>query len=163
MDLKNSMNKSVNTAHLARFRRRTYEIIIIVLLQRRLNECNVSSRPNPYYTCLPSLYLLSEEEGEIMRTHKADRMEKQVIEYMTEKGGWVRMRMISDDLEIRFSSIDCMLKRLEKIGLIERRDVNVPKVVYPEAWNEWGDYARRVWRKKQNMPHRFKCKYEFRV
>ena len=39
---------------------------IRVLLQRRLNECNVSSRPISYYPCLPSLYLLSEEEGEIM-------------------------------------------------------------------------------------------------
>ncbi len=97
-----------------------------------------------------------------MRTHKADRMEKQVIAYMTEKGGWLRMRMISDDLDIRFSSINLMLKRLEEEGLVERREVNYPKVVYPETWDEWGEYARRAWRKRKNLPHRFKCKYEFK-
>jgi len=88
---------------------------------------------------------------------------KGVIKFMEDCGVWRSVKDVYGALGLRRSGVRVILNRLVEANIVEKRKYVAPKVVYPDNWDDMGDYARRRWRKENNMPHRFKTQYEYRI
>ena len=89
---------------------------------------------------------------------------KRVLAFLEDKNGWCDVRQISDELGDIRSSVSKIIEGLTDVGIVDRRDVEIQRPVYPDNWGDMGDYARRQWRKRSGTTHwLFPKKYEYKI
>ena len=96
-------------------------------------------------------------------TYSPREFGKHVIKAIEAHKAWFGVNQVHLSSGLRGANIRRVLDRLVDDDLVEKRQCIIPQIVYPEQWNELGDYAKRQWRKHNNMPHRFQRQYEYRI